>query len=393
MWQSRDLKRILIAVTGLASVLGAGSAAASAQSASDLNLQVHGYATQGFLYTNQNNIFTTDSSDGSAAWTDAVVNIGAQLAPKLHFAAQGRFYLLGQYGNTIIMDWAAIDYKASDRFGVRVGKVKTPWGLFNETQDIDPSYIWVLLPQSIYPTTSSNSILAHYGAVVYGTVKLGEKFGKLEYRGWGGEGVYGADDGYFVDQAEAGFDLPNGIQGVLYGAALHWKTPLPGLMVGLSDLKANRWSAAYTGGTLTGTQTLSANSQPNYFVIYQKDKFMVAGEYSRNWTDAVTQFPGVPTSSVRNDDRGWYLMATYKVTPKMTAGFYESQNSDHQAPLGSGRYQKEFVLSGRYDFNEFLYLKAEQHWIQGTGLGFDGNLNSNLQPNTLLTALKLGVTF
>jgi hypothetical protein len=48
------------------------------QNLDDLNIQIHGYATQGFLYTTNNNIFTTTSSNGSPAWTDAVLNIGAQ---------------------------------------------------------------------------------------------------------------------------------------------------------------------------------------------------------------------------------------------------------------------------------------------------------------------------
>jgi len=385
------LKKHLLIAIGI--LVTAGSALG--QSMEDMNLQIHGYATQGFLYTTNNNIFTTESSDGSAAWTDAVVNISAQPNPKLHLAIQGRYYLLGNYGNKIIMDWAAADYKVNDFLGIRVGKVKTPWGLFNETQDIDPSYSWVLLPQSIYPTTSSNAILAHYGGVVYGTVKLGEKFGKLDYRGWGGEGLYTADDGYFVNQAEAGFDLPNGIKGLLYGGAIHWKTPLPGLMIGASALKDNTWTAAYTAnsGALTGTETNPANTQPNYFAIYQRNKWMVAYEYSRSWGNTITQFPGTPAAPLRNDDRSWYAMTTYKVTPKLTAGFYESQNSDHQAPLGSGRYQKDFAFSGRYDFSDFLYLKAEHHLIYGTGLGYDTNLNPNFQPNTQLTALKLGVSF
>lgn len=49
-----------------------------AQSIDDLNIQIHGYATQGFVYTNQNNIFTMNSTNGSPAWTEAVVNVGAQ---------------------------------------------------------------------------------------------------------------------------------------------------------------------------------------------------------------------------------------------------------------------------------------------------------------------------
>jgi hypothetical protein len=61
---------------------------------------------------------------------------------------------------------------------------------------------------------------------------------------------------------------------------------------------------------------------------------------------------------------------------------------------GTNRYSKDWVLSGRYDFNEFLYAKAEQHFIDGTGLGYDIDLNPNgLQPDTKLTIFKIGVSF
>jgi thymidylate kinase len=86
-------------------------------------------------------------------------------------------------------------------------------------------------------------------------------------------------------------------------------------------------------------------------------------------------------------------MASYKVTSKWTPGAYVSQNSDHQAPVSSNRHYNEWVISSRYDFSSFLYAKAEEHFINGTGLAYDGDLNPNLQPTTKLTALKIGFSF
>jgi hypothetical protein len=386
------MKRILL--SSLALFLAAGSPVL-AQSLEDLNIQVHGYATQGFLYTTQNNIFTTTSSDGSPAWTDAVANLAAQPTPKLRVAFQVRYFLLGTYGNVITLDWAAADYKFSDKFGLRFGKVKTPVGLFNEIQDIDPSYLWALLPESVYPIDNRNSYLTHYGGVAYGTLVLGPRLGRLEYRGFAGAGLYSPNDGYFIAQKEAGFNLPNDIKGSLYGGALHWRTPLSGLMVGASALKDNTWNASYTAnnGALTGFETLLANTQPNFFAIYDKNKIMVAYEYTRSWGNQLVQLPGTPDSYQRNDDRGWYAMASYKLTSKLTAGVYDSQNADHQAPISADRHYNEWVVSGRYDFTQFLYAKAEEHFINGTGLAFDPDLNPNLQPRTKLTALKMGIVF
>lgn len=370
-----------------------GVASASAQSLDDLNIQIHGYATQGFVYTTQNNIFTTNSSDGSPAWSEAVVNLTAQPSSKLRVGVQARYFLLGNYGNTITLDWANADYKVNDMFGVRFGKVKTPSGLFNEIQDIDPSYMWSLLPQSVYPIGSRNSVLSHYGGVVYGSVKIGG-FGKLEYRGWGGERVLGADDGYFISQKESGENLTNGLSGVIFGAALHWKTPVDGLMIGVSDNKQEHWSGAMTDGPYSGPETLDPMNIPSYFARYAKDKIMVAGEWTRLPVSGNVALAGLPDSPFRLDWRSWYGMASYKLTDKLTAGVYDSQEVNHQAVLGPARYSKDWTISARYDFNEYLYAKAEEHIIDGTLINYDTAMNpAGLKPNTRMSILKVGVSF
>jgi hypothetical protein len=369
--------------------------ASGAQSLDDLNVQIHGYATQGFLYTTQNNIFTTSSSNGSPAWTEAVLNVTAQPDPKLRVGVQARYFLLGNFGNSITLDWAAADYKFNDRFGVRFGKVKTPSNLFNEIQDIDPSYLWALLPQSVYTVVDRNSILTQYGGVVYGTLKLGEKLGKVEYRGWGGERAIAGDDGYWIGLREAGMALPSGLNGSEVGAALHWKTPLSGLMVGASDIKSQMWSSKLTFGTLTGSMNVKPFNLWAVFGIYEKNKVMVASEYNRLNPPITLSFPSMPIP-FPVDKRQWYAMASYKVTGKFTAGIYDSQQINKALPLSTGaaRFSKDWVVSGRYDFGQFLYAKAEEHFIDGTDNYFDTDLNPHgLKPTTKLTILKIGVSF
>jgi hypothetical protein len=393
------MNRLLIGAMAIA----LGAASAGAQSLDDLNIQIHGYATQGFLYTTQNNIFTTSSSDGSPAWTEAVVNVGAQPIPKLRIGVQARYFLLGNFGNAITLDWAAGDYKFDDRFGVRFGKVKTPSGLFNEVQDIDPSYMWSLLPQSIYPITSRNGNLAHYGGVVYGTLDL-QQAGKLEYRGWGGERKIAGDDGYWVSFVESGITIPNGIGGPIYGVALHWKTPLRGLMLGASYGHNDNWSSTFvdtyvvpagpsTGVTITtpGNYLLSKSNTPDFFGKYEKDKVMVAAEFQR--LSGSLLFQGLSPTQ-KYDLRSWYAMGSYKLTGKLTGGVYVSQDFDLATALGPSRYSKDWTVSGRYDFGQYVYAKAEEHFIDGTSVGYDTNLNQHgLEPDTKLTILKIGVSF
>jgi hypothetical protein len=388
MW----MKRILICA---AAIIMAGGNVAIAQSLDDLNIQIHGYATQGFLYTTQNNFLTMTTSNGSPNWTEAVVNLGSSPASGLRIGVQLRYELLGNYSNQIVLDWAAADYKVAESFGVRFGKVKIPSGLFNEIQDIDPSYMWGLLPQSVYPISSRTGQLATFGGVAYGTVSLPAHLGKIDYRGWSGDVTLPPNDGYFLSFKEEGIVFANGLSSVQTGGALHWRTPLPGLMIGASDTRKNKETGAITaGGAIPGNFIVSPFNQPDYFAKYEKNKWLLAAEWTRLPLNYKIQFAGPAAPATPIDFRGLYGMVTYKVTDKLTAGVYDSQYFDHASPLGPERYSKDWVISGRYDLNQYLYAKAEEHFIQGEAIGYDTALNPNgLQPNTKLTLLKVGVSF
>jgi hypothetical protein len=385
--------RLLISIAALAfSALGS-LPAASAQSMDDLNLQVHGYATQGFVYSSTNNWDTTNSTDGSAAWTEAVVNVTAQPTDKLRIGVQARYFLLGTYGNAITLDWASADYKVNERFGIRAGKVKTPAGMLNESQDIDPAHLWVLLPQSVYPLASRDSTLAHYGGEVYGTLPLGEALGKLEYRGYGGQRVLDGADGYFQPYRDQGTTLPNGLTGPVFGGTLRWQTPLAGLMAGAS-LDAERPSGRIVAGPYAGTISIGPIYPVYYFARYEHGRAMLAGEYNRIDANVRIQFPGAPLQITRTDVRAFYAMASYRLAARLTGGLYYSSFIDHQAAFTSSRYQKDWAVAARYDFNPFLYLKLEQHVIDGTATGYSISNNTvGLRPNSRMTLLKLGVSF
>ena len=116
------MKRLLMGVF----VAALGVTTAMGQSLEDLNIQIHGYVTQGFVYTTQNNWNSMATSNGSPGWTEGVFNVTAQPAPKLRVGAQMRYFLMGNFGNAITLDWASGDYKVNEKFGLRFGKVKTP---------------------------------------------------------------------------------------------------------------------------------------------------------------------------------------------------------------------------------------------------------------------------
>ena len=386
------MKAFLTAAIALVVLEAVAASSGTAQGVANLDVNIHGYATQGFLYTNHNSWNTTDSENTSAAWSDVVVNLSAQPDPKLRFGIQARYFLLGDYGNQFSLDWAQADYKFNEHIGVRVGKVKTPMGLLNESQDIDPAQLWVLLPQSIYPIASRDSILAHYGGVLYGSLPLGGSMGKLEYRAFAGERVVRGNDGYFQPLRDTGFTLPNGINGNTAGGTLRWVLPVRGLAVGASE-NSGIPSGEIDAGASAGMLTVKQFRETFFFTQFERKRLMLAAEYSIFLAQTNIQVTGLPLIIDHADQRPWYVMASYKLTPKLTGGLYYSSYIDYRQPLESARYQKDWNVAARYDFNDFLYAKLEQHWMDGTALGFSTSDNPNLQPTTRMTLVKLGVSF
>jgi hypothetical protein len=126
------------------------------------NIQVHGFVTQGLLFSSNNNLFTMPTSAGSARWTDAAVSFSDVVSDKFRVGVQFHVYQFGELGGpNMQIDWATGDYHVSDKVKFVAGKVKTVYGLFNDSQDVDTVHLWSLLPESIYPTDNKGFTLAH----------------------------------------------------------------------------------------------------------------------------------------------------------------------------------------------------------------------------------------
>src|SRR5437879_3649781 len=75
------------------------------------DVQVHSFASQGFVYSNENNYLTMNTSSGSFSFTDAGGNISTHLTDKLRAGAQVYVRNVGKLGNwRPELDWASADY-------------------------------------------------------------------------------------------------------------------------------------------------------------------------------------------------------------------------------------------------------------------------------------------
>jgi len=382
----------------------------------DRNVQIHGFASQGFVYTNTNNWLTMNTSQGSAAFTDFGFNASSSVTDKLRVGAQLYDRNLGQLGEYHpSLDWAVADYRFKSWFGVRGGKVKTTLGLYNDTQDLDFLRTFALLPQSVYPTDLRDAMLAHLGGDVYGNISL-KRLGALSYTAYAGhrsDSIY-SGAAYLASEYKVYFTRYGGLQ---YGADLRWNAPLKGLLIGVSRMNEDITDAAKFINPLNpgaGFVPYSAVSKADwtnqFYGEYTVGKLRIDLEYRRFVHDEVVNRVLLETIT---DVRGWYVSGTYRVMKRLAVGSYYSRYSitsvsgGPEAPFipdqtdtslpANHIYDK--VITARVDLKRFWNVKVEGHFMNGYGAstypdGFYPQVNrQGFMDNTNALVVKTGVNF
>lgn len=137
------------------------------------DLQIHGFAGQSYILTSDNDVFGNSDAGGTFGFTEAGLNASARLSPKLQLSSQMLSRRAGQGTSaTPRLDYAVLDYRAysheMNQFGIRVGRLKNPFGFYNDTRDVPFTRPSIMLPQSIYFDRTRNFGLSGDSVQVYG---------------------------------------------------------------------------------------------------------------------------------------------------------------------------------------------------------------------------------
>ena len=367
-----------------------GTLSATSQGLEDM--QIHGFATQAFVASNQNNYLGMDTASFTSAWTEAAININDSVSDRLRVGVQLHYTRLGAFGgDNVAVDWALGDYRINQYAGVRAGKVKIRWGLYNDTQDYDPGYLWSLLPESIYGIDVRATNLSQLGAELYGKISLPRNLGKVGYSAYYGSYYYASNDGYIESLNEQGLTFSKNPSGKTPGADLRWDTPAKGLKVGGSIMVFNA-----KGNLVSGTYYSPYTYWPTAYAQYEFKKVFASGQYAKIVTYQTVTIPGSPAATSGSDSRTWFLMGGYHFTDKFQSGvYYDSDElASSHALSDPANYFHEVVVSSRYDVNSNFYGKLEGHHIDGNAIGFYGfNNPKGLKPTTDFLVAKIGFTF
>jgi hypothetical protein len=362
-------------VAPAANPLPASRAEENAPQHESLPIDIHAFVSQGFLISTHNN-YLARSKDGSFEYTEVAANLGMSITERLRVGMQLFVGKLGPTGNFIpVLDWASADYRFADWLGLRVGRTKIPFGLYNESRDIDAARVPALLPYSIYPDHHRGILFALTGGELYGNIALGNA-GQLEYRAYGG--TFSFEGG---GPNKPGVDHLDITPRYLVGGRLMWLTPLEGLQLGAS-FQALRYDTVSTFNPAITQVLVAAKLAPADFtgVInldfpiqlwvasaeYAAGDLLLSAEYGRWWADLRSSQPTIIPSSGPTNER-FYVMASYRVSSWFVPGaYYSGYYVDVDKRGGRQNHQHDVSATLRFDLTPNWLLKLEAHWMLGT---------------------------
>lgn len=137
------------------------------------DVQFHGFASQGLLYSTGNDFFG-DSTQGSFDFTELALNGSWRPLNQLQFSAQALFRRAGETDDQKLrLDYGFVDYTLASgmdaRWGLRLGRIANSVGFYNDTRDVPFTRPGILLPQSLY--FDSSRLFAADGISFYGELR------------------------------------------------------------------------------------------------------------------------------------------------------------------------------------------------------------------------------
>ncbi len=364
----------------------ATSARADEITAEESAIQIHGFVSQGALWSTDNN-YLAKTERGSLEFTEAGIALSKQLDSRLRVGFQLFSRDLGPTGDYAVkLDWFNLDYRWRDWLGIRAGRTKLPYGLYNDFVDIDAAFGVVLLPQSVYSLGNRDLLLAQTGVELYGYYPLG-RAGALDYRAY--LGTISLD---LLEETPTvqivGLDVP-----YVAGGRLIWETPVDGLRVGGSLLTGKIDGDFIQFGTPVGLVTRQKLLLAS--LEYTADALVFSAEYGRAYTKNTLSLPMMPDTEVPITTEHGYVMATYRLASWIQpAAYYSLYYPNIEQRGGRNGRQHDAAVTLRFDITPNWILKLEGHSMRGTA-SVQATLNdpSSLANRWYLLAAKTTVYF
>ena len=346
--------------------------------------QVHGFGSQSWLKSNNNDFFGPTSSSGGS-WDFTELGINGSIRPFSNLQLSGQVIghrSGGSDSGSVEVDYLFADWNmhASETglFGARLGRVKNPLGFYNETRDVAFTRPSILLPQSIYFDATRTLALSADGIQFYGESRGGEDTLSFQMN-YGYPRVTGDE----LELVVQGRDVP--------GKMDSEQSFLARVMY---DHLGGRWRAAVTYGDVHSSyEAEPLDDLPSigdfhfnpliFSAEYNAERWSIVGEYavrSSKLDDIkIGSFdPDLPP--VEFEGISYYLQGIYRFTPQVQGllrydVLYQDKDNKQGGCLqetvnglpSHSCFAKDWTVGLTWTITPQIMLRAEYHMVNGTG--------------------------
>lgn len=335
---------------------------------------VQGFAAQGLISSTDNNFFGDSSDAVSAGFTEAGIHGFWQPRDALRLSGQVLYRRAGESDEDgLRLDYAQADWQfyqgESTQLGLKFGKVKLPYGLYNETRDVPFTRPGILLPQSVYFDSNRDLLLAAPGAFVHGASV--QNYGATDFSlGW----VRPDFNGESVEYSFLGDTRSGKLEGSsAISARLRWDIPSDTtLMLTYADARAD-----YTPGSPDPLAAGNVRFRNLLATVQQRfDTLTLTSEYGEPRVD-LRSF-GAPLPDVQGKAQIYYVQGEWRIHPAWEMMlrydvFYRdkhdkdgTQFADATGQPAHTMFARDWTLGLRWDATPRLMLRAEYHRVNGT---------------------------
>jgi len=139
------------------------------------DVALHGFVSQGFVYSPDNAFAGSDSEDGSFNFRELGLNGSWNISQQFRVTGQLLSRTMDEVDDGYVrVDFLLADYLAysgeKSTFGVRLGRVKNAVGIYNSSRDIPSARPGVNVPNALYFDAFRDSLISVDGLNIYGDV-------------------------------------------------------------------------------------------------------------------------------------------------------------------------------------------------------------------------------
>ncbi len=339
-------------------------------------LQLHGFLSQGAVITSDNNFLGQSNDQVSTDFREIGMNASLRPTSDVQLSAGLLSHTAGATDNgELRLDYGLIDWTVlsneQGRGGIRLGRVKNAYGLYNKTRDVPFTRPSILLPQSIYFERTRNLTVAADGAELY-----------LDR--------YGDAGSLFVTfslgQPQTGSEASKvSLVGLIPNGSLDSKLMPIFQVIFEGDggkyrlgFTAVQLDAHYIPGVRDVLQAGRIKFTPKIFSAqYNAERWSLTSEFALRPVSTRNFGPNSPDAF--SEGQSFYVQGSYRLAPKWEAllrydvMYADSEDRDGKEFAASTRrpaftrFSKDWTAGIRFDLTPEFMLRAEYHRVDGTG--------------------------